>query len=149
MSNAHYLYSALLSLSALLALACGSTAPPVVTPASVEGDQVTQGKALYVSHCASCHGNSGEGIAGKVPAVVGAGALPLDPPAGAKVRKTQFHNASDVFAWVKGNMPPGGAGSLTDAQYAAVLAFDLKANGVELTGKTVDTSSAAGIVLHP
>ncbi len=126
-----------------------AAAPSGAAPAAAGGDQVAEGKALFTAHCASCHGSGGEGVAGKVPALVGATALPLDPPAGAKARKVQFHTAADVFMWVKANMPPGAGGSLTDTQYAAIMAFDLKANGVDLTGKTVDASTAPGIVLHP
>ena len=46
-------------------------------------------------------------------------------------------------------MPPKKAGSLTDEQYAAILAFDLKANGIDMTGTTVDPTTAPTFVLHP
>ena len=46
-------------------------------------------------------------------------------------------------------MPPKQPGSLSDDEYAAILAFDLKANGVDMTGKHVDTGTAASFVLHP
>jgi len=61
----------------------------------------------------------------------------------------QFHTAADVFGFVKANMPGDAPGSLSDEQYAAIMAFDLKANGVDLTGKTVDATTAPTIVLHP
>ena len=77
------------------------------------------------------------------------GALPLDPPKGAKKRKgVQFRTAADVFAFVKKNMPLKKPGSLTDNEYAAILAFDLKGNGVDLHEK-LDATNAAAIVLHP
>jgi S-disulfanyl-L-cysteine oxidoreductase SoxD len=110
------------------------------------GDQVAQGGKLYAAECASCHGANGEGD--PAPALVGATALPLDPPAGAK-RSVQFRTGADVFGFVKANMPPKEAGKLSDAEYAAILAFALKANGVDMTGKHVDTSTAASFVLHP
>jgi mono/diheme cytochrome c family protein len=113
-------------------------------------DQVAWGQELYGKHCASCHGDQGAGT-GKAPPVVGVGkgALPLDPPPAARFRKTQFHTAKDVFDFVKANMPAGKGGSLTDEQYAAILAFDLKANGVDLGGKQVDATSASSFVIHP
>jgi mono/diheme cytochrome c family protein len=106
------------------------------------------GAKLYADNCASCHGPGGEGNA-KVPAVVGKSALPLDPAPPSQARKSKFHTAADVFQFVKANMPPNKGGSLTDEQYAAILAFDLKANGVDMTGKKVDASTAPGFVLHP
>lgn len=109
-------------------------------------DQIAWGQQLYGANCASCHGASGEG--GGAPAVVGKDALPLDRPT-AKFRKGQFHTAKDVFDFVKASMPPNKGGSLKDEEYAAILAFDLKANGVDLTGKTVDATTAASFVLHP
>ena len=110
-------------------------------------DQVAWGQELYGKHCASCHGDHGQGD-GDTPAVVGKDALPLDR-ANAKFRKVQFHTAKDVFDWVKASMPPKHGGSIKDEEYAAILAFDLKANGVDLGGKQVDATTAASFVLHP
>jgi mono/diheme cytochrome c family protein len=110
------------------------------------GNQVALGAKLYGDNCAGCHGGSGEGSA-KAPALVGKAALPLDPPSTAKFRKSQFRTGADVFAFVKAAMPPMGD-KLTDDQYAAILAFDLKANGVDMTGKTVNPTTAPSFVLH-
>jgi hypothetical protein len=44
-------------------------------------------------------------------------------------------------------VPPGGDPSLKEADYWAILAFDLKANGVELPHK-LDGSNAKEVVLH-
>ena len=130
---------------------CGGAPPEASAPpgaaAAAGDDQVAAGGKLYGAKCAACHGASGEGA--DAPPLVGKAALPLDPPAGAKFRKTQFHTGADVFAFVKATMPPSKPGSLPDEEYAAILAFDLKANGVDLTGKHVDTSTAASFVLHP
>jgi len=110
-------------------------------------DQATEGGKLYGKHCSKCHGDAGQGTK-KAPAVVGKDALPLDPPTGAKVRKTQFHTAQDVAAFVATKMPANKPGSLTAEQYYAILAFDLKANGVDVTGKKIDPTTAAEIKLH-
>jgi hypothetical protein len=45
-------------------------------------------------------------------------------------------------------MPAKNPGSLKAEEYWAILAFDLKANGVDLK-QPVDEKVAAGIVLHP
>jgi predicted RecA/RadA family phage recombinase len=58
--------------------------------------------------------------------------LPLDPPPGAKVRTEQFVTVGDVASFAVANMPAGNAGSLSTEEYLAVLAFDLKANGITL-----------------
>lgn len=115
--------------------------------AAAGGDQVAQGQALYAEKCASCHGAQGQGASG--PPVVGKGALPLAPPAGAKYRSEPFHTAGDVYDFVKKNMPANAPGTLTDAETSAIIAFDLKANGVDLAGKHIDHTSAAAITLHP
>jgi cytochrome c len=110
-------------------------------------DQAAEGAKLYKKHCAKCHGDAGQGTK-KAPPVVGKEALPLDPPAGAKVRKTQFHTAQDVAAFVAEKMPANNPASLTTDQYYDILAFDLKANGVDVSGKKIDPTTAAAIKLH-
>lgn len=129
------------------AAATGAGTGGTTTPAVPTGDQVARGQALYGEHCAGCHGAAGEGK-GKAPAVVGIakGALPLDPRPGSK-RTTQFKTLADVAAYVKANMPPDAPGSLPDDQYFAILAFDLKANGVDLGGKTLDATLAPTLVI--
>lgn len=104
------------------------------------------GAKLYAQNCASCHGDKGEGTGG-APAVVGKGALPLDPPKGAKSRTMQFKTAKDVLDYIKKAMPDDNPGSLKDGEYLNILAFDLKANGVDLGGKPLDASSAANVTL--
>jgi cytochrome c len=146
-----------------MAPACGSSsAPEPAAPAAAASEpvhtepaepaaltfaaQVERGAGLYAANCAGCHGDGGQGTA-KGPAVVGDGVLPLDPPQSAKHRKVQFKTALDVFLWVKQNMPAGDPGSLTDDEYVAILAFDLKANGVELD-EALGAESAAKLELH-
>ncbi|HZO14521.1 MAG TPA: cytochrome c [Polyangiaceae bacterium] len=115
--------------------------PEPAGPSAFE-QQATEGAGLYKEHCASCHGASGEGV--KAPKVVGLkeGALPLDPPKTAKMRKTKFKTVADIADFVVKNMPPKKAGSLTNDQYLAILAFDLKANGIDLKDKKLDMELA-------
>lgn len=141
--------------AALALVACGGSGPsPAASPPSDEqkattapatfSEQVTLGQTLYGQHCADCHGASGQGT-GDAPAVVGLdkGALPLDPPSGAKFRKTQFKTVADIADFVVKNMPPNKGGSLSTEEYLAILAFDLKANGIDLGDKKLDLALAS------
>ncbi len=137
--------------------ACGGESPasspaPAPSPSGAAepqtfAEQVTAGQKLYGDNCAGCHGAGGEG--GKAPRVVGLdkGALPLDPPAGAKYRTAQFKTAGDVAGFVVKAMPPAAPGSLKESEYWSILAFDLHANGVDLP-KKLDGSNAKDVVLH-
>jgi polar amino acid transport system substrate-binding protein len=120
-----------------------SVGAPEATPVPATfSEQVAQGQKLYGEHCANCHGASGEG--GKAPAVVGLdkGALPLDPPPSAKYRKTKFKTVADIADFVVKNMPADSPGTLTAEQYFSILAFDLKANGIDLGEKKLDATLA-------
>jgi mono/diheme cytochrome c family protein len=150
-------FTATVACSFLLVVACGGGGPEgpgAAVPGGGGGaepttfaEQVAVGQKLFGENCASCHGAGGEGD-GKVPRVVGLdkGALPLDAAASSS-RKVQFHNAADVGGWASKNMPPNKGGSLKEWQYWAIIAFDLKANGVTLD-KKVDAASAKEVVLH-
>ena len=120
----------------------------LAAPAFADDAQVAEGQKLFAKHCASCHGDAGEG-GKKAPPVVGKEALPLDPPATAKLRKTKFHTAGDVADFVAKNMPAKKPGSLKPDEYWAILAYDLKANGLDVSKTKIDATSAAKIVLHP
>jgi mono/diheme cytochrome c family protein len=154
----------LLPIAVVSLAACGESTPPpnapsssgqsptlaaAVTPSASPAsfnDQVELGKKVYTEHCASCHGASGSG--GKAPAVVGIskGALPLNPPPTAKFRKSQFKTVADIAEFVTKTMPPDAPGSLTADQYWAALAFDLKANGINLD-KKLDANLAATLTV--
>jgi mono/diheme cytochrome c family protein len=123
-----------------------ATSEPAAAPASF-AEQVALGGQLYAQKCAECHGASGEGNPG--PRVVGLdkGALPLDPPASAKARKSQFKTVADIAAFVVTSMPAKAPGSLKEEEYWAILAFDLKANGIDLGDKKLDGALAKTLVV--
>ena len=75
------------------------------------------------------------------------GALPLDAPASAKYRKTKFKTVADVADFVVKAMPPAAPGSLPPESYFAILAFDLKANGIDLGSKKLDGALAATLTI--
>jgi mono/diheme cytochrome c family protein len=137
------LYAAVLA----FALASWASRSRADNPAAGGDAQAAEGGKLFAKHCAKCHGKAGEGTK-KAPPVVGKEALPLAPPPTAKVRKTEFHTAEDVAAFVSTKMPANKPGSLTADQYYDILAFDLKANGVDVAGKKIDPTTAAAIKLH-
>jgi cytochrome c len=126
-----------------LGVGAGCASPPAEAPAPP--DQVTVGEQLFAGQCAGCHGENGEGTEGR-PALVGEKALPVDPPAEATARKSQLRTAQDLFDFVKSDMPPMAPGSLSDEEYWAIVAFQLKANGVG--GKVVTAANAASMALH-
>jgi mono/diheme cytochrome c family protein len=134
--------------------ACGGGAEPATTstttpatppPAMTADAQIARGGELYGASCAGCHGDSGEG--GRGPRLVGEGRLPRQPREGAK-RDVEFVTAADVFAWVGANMPPTAPGSLPAEDYLAILAFDLSANGVELT-EPLTAEQLGAITINP
>ena len=130
------------------AFACvvgGCTLKPADEPGG-NADQVTAGAPLYLANCAKCHGPLGEGTS-RGPTVVGKSAFPLNAPPGS-ARKTQFRTAQDVLEFVRENMPKDKPGSLRDDEYAAILAFALKANGFDLHHERVNEDNAAAIRLH-
>jgi mono/diheme cytochrome c family protein len=141
-----------LAISATLTWAAGCSHGPSAAPESstssptTASEQIAQGAKLYAQHCSECHGESGQGLKG--PPVVGAQALPKAPPPTAKKRTTEFRTALDVGQWVMANMPANAPGSLKVDEYLAILAFDLKANGVGLD-QPLTVERAGEIVLHP
>lgn len=155
MISHRHLGRSLAILSATIALAaCGAAKSdepqhPVATNETHSGSvaEVSEGAALYVTNCAGCHGPAGRGTE-KVPAVVGEGALPMNPGPKSQIRKTQFATAKDLFDFVRTTMPADKPGSLSDDTYYAIIAFDLKMNKVDLQGKKVDPTTVASIRLH-
>ena len=115
--------------------------------ANAFADQAKAGQELYGKYCAGCHGEHGND--GRSPHLVGLkeGALPLAPPPKSRMRTTQFKTAADVGDFVAKTMPPKAPGSLSADEYLAILAFDLKANGMDLGDKKLDAALAATLVI--
>lgn len=135
-----------LSLSFTIAACAGSS--HATKPAANFTEQVAHGQKLYAANCAKCHGDSGQGT-DDAPRLVGLkqGALPIDPPASRKFRKSRFVTVADVAEFAMANMPPKKAGTLTADEYLAVLAFDLKANGIDLGHDPLTMAKAKTLVI--
>jgi alcohol dehydrogenase (cytochrome c) len=106
--------------SSPLPLDPGGSAP---APVAQAGD----GKAVYDKWCSACHGAELQG-AGEAPALKGAPFL----------ANWKGKSADQLLAFIRQNMPPGGAGSLGDADYRAVTAYVLQANGTKEGGRIGD-----------
>lgn len=111
-------------------------------------EQYEMGKKVYADKkCASCHGDHGEGTK-KSPPVIGEKALPEKAPKTAKLRKgVTFKTGKDVMEFVKAKMPVKAAGTLTEDEAAAVTAWILSENKVNLE-KKLDASNAESVTLH-
>jgi cytochrome c len=145
-------------LAFLVACSPANTEPapaPVEKPISVEVDpaelqalaiQLAEGKELFAEHCASCHGDRGQGTEDG-PRIVGKHTLPAEPRSGSK-REVIFSTGADVYRFVASQMPADDPATLTPAQYNAVVAFALSANGVKLD-KRFDGSVAQLIIVNP
>lgn len=129
----------------------------------------TEGAELFATHCASCHGEKGEGTE-RGPSVIGLGALPVYPsdhdratnsafsdpqtleeesrarPAGAPSRNP-FRTAADVHAYVSKEMPmPKNAqGSLAADEYWSITSFMLAAHGAAVPQGGLNASNAASV----
>jgi mono/diheme cytochrome c family protein len=78
------------------------------------------GKAVYDKSCAACHGAELQG-GGESPPLKG-------PPF---LANWKGKTAAELYTFIHQNMPPGAAGSLSDADYRAVTAYILQANGAK------------------
>lgn len=103
--------------SVAAAASLGAAAMAQGIPTGFEG-QVQTGRTLYAANCAACHG---ETLAGGQFAGSLTGPVFLsnwgDVPVG------------DLEAYIRSSMPPGGAGRLSDADYAALTALIVQENG--------------------
>ncbi|MDC0666529.1 c-type cytochrome [Nannocystis radixulma] len=112
----------------------GSMDPADPEEAPGPAEQKLAGGTLFEKHCAKCHGALGKGT-DKAPAVVGEEAL------------SRFNTAQEVFEFISNEMPKDKPGSLKEGEYWAIIAFDLKANGVD-ADETVGPQNASTFLLH-
>jgi cytochrome c len=108
--------------------------------------QLARGERLYAEKCTSCHGARGEG-GPQGPALVGAGALPLDPRPGSH-RLKQFVSAANVTRYIKMRMPPKEEGSLAEDDALALAVYTVHANGVDLPKTPVTLANASEVPTH-
>lgn len=80
--------------------------------------QARAGEALYRQRCAACHGSDFQPAPGS-PTVRG----------GAFMANWRGSSVADLYSYTRTNMPVGMGGSLSDAQYLALVAYMLEVNG--------------------
>lgn len=103
---------------------------PSVWDGIYTNDQAQAGAADFAAHCASCHGANLAGT-GEAPALSGA----------EFVSDFNGETVGDLFDRIRTTMPQDQPGSLSRAQYAAVLAYILKANNFPAGAKPLDQRS--------
>lgn len=102
--------------------------------ASYTAAQADAGRAVYLSHCASCH----------LPDLAGrneAGAL-----AGSNfTRAWGSRTTNDLLTFIRTTMPPGNRGNLGDESYVNLVAFILAANGAPAGDRPLSETARIGI----
>lgn len=84
---------------------------------SLDVDDLTQGRAIYVAHCSVCHGSALQG-ASHNPALTGAG---FDA-------RWSDKGSADLAEYIAANMPPGQPGILSRNEYLKVAGYILSRN---------------------
>ena len=97
--------------------------------------QITAGTALYATHCARCHGDQGQGKRGP-------------PLIGSRHGLRGYGTAERLFQYTSRIMPFDAAGTLTEAEYWAIIAFLLQENQLMTPGTLLDGSTASAVSLQ-
>jgi cytochrome c len=152
-------------------LAC-STTPRGALDANLAQarNKAAQGGTLFGEHCASCHGQRGEGLS--APAIMGVDALPeypKDPTMSSDIRSTDpaeqqlrqqlypggapmrepFRTAADLYNYVSSQMPKKHPGSLGSQDYWKIVTFMLIAHGASVPPEGVDEQNAPSVTIRP
>ena len=99
---------------------------------------VAQGKPLYDTYCAACHGFDGEGtLANQL--VGGRGTLDSDAPV--KTVGSYWPYATTVFNYIRRSMPYTAPMSLTNEDYYAITAYLLNKNDIIAADTVIDKDS--------
>jgi mono/diheme cytochrome c family protein len=111
----------------------GASAQPSVWAGVYTEAQADQGATLFKTHCVSCHGDT-LGGGEQVPALSGVtfGATWEGVP------------LSDLFERMRKTMPPGKSGVVSRPEFASILAYLLKMNGMP-AGDTALASDPAAL----
>jgi len=96
--------------------------------------QVARGAGIYFRRCAKCHGEEGEGKAGR-------------PIIGPNANLGSYGSAQGIFDFTRKMMPIDAPGGLQEPEYWAVLAYLLSQNGILPPGTILGRHNAARIRL--
>ncbi len=104
---------------------------------------VREGEELYLQHCASCHGDFGEGI-DRWPALMGGrNSLATDAPR--RTVGSYWQAAPTVFDYIRRAMPYAAPQSLTIDEYYAITAYVLHLNELLPEDAEIDGPALAAI----
>ncbi len=123
----------------IVALAAGVVAdgapqaPSATRTAFYSAAQAEQGKAIFDTSCASCHGDS----------LAGGSAPPLTGPAFQASWGGPRVTLDDLFFVLRTTMPPRASDTLTPAQHAAAFAYILQVNGYPAGSSAVSENTTA------
>ena len=110
-----------------------AAAQPPATDGAFTTDQAASGWSVYGVQCQECHG----------PALAGMEAPPLS---GVDFLNSWAGQTTDeLFAYLRDEMPPGQAGSLSDSSYVDLVAYLLESNGAVPGERTL--TAAAGVTI--
>ena len=109
-------------IAAIGSIGASGAAAAAAQPAGADGaftaDQAASGWSVYGIQCGECHGPGLEGM------------VHAPPLAGVEFLNTWAGRTTDeLFAYLRDEMPPGQAGTLSDQSYVALVAYLLEANG--------------------
>jgi len=107
-----------------------------------------QGAPVFLTNCATCHGNDGEGKPPLYPQIIGGPRGSFDFASDAKIPRTignYWPYATTVFDYIRRAMPLTAPGSLTSDQTYAVTAYLLNREGLLAAGATLDARSLPAI----
>ncbi len=124
------------NLTLIAALWCWFTNPSYgQSQAPFLASQVEDGSRLYQDRCASCHLPTLQG-AFEAPALVGNNFVNSWGP----------RQAGEFLVYLRESMPPRAAGSLSDAEYAAITAYILSANGIAAAAISLEFTTPGAMV---
>ena len=124
-------------LAAAMVLAPDMAVPGAAQPSgdgSYTAAQAESGRAIYERECAVCHQSNLQGTF-EAPQLAGKSFLLF----------WEDLSPGDLFVRISRSMPPGQAGSLTDAAYLDVVAYLLQANGAPAGGAALTEAATVSI----
>jgi mono/diheme cytochrome c family protein len=90
---------------------------------SGEAARATQGKTLYVQHCASCHGQRGNGVGGAFPPLAGSGWVTGEEDTAIRILLHGLQGRIEVDGRAYNNFMPAFGRRLSDNEVAGLLSF--------------------------
>ena len=110
-----------------------AAAQPPATDGAFTTDQAASGWSVYGVQCQECHGPALEGM--EAPPLSGVDFL----------NSWAGQTTDELFAYLRDEMPPGQAGSLSDSSYVDLVAYLLESNGAVPGERTL--TAAAGVTI--